>query len=217
MRLDRVGPNTENVHQGFSAKRKKDREHSVALMCEVFWAVQNSSWCFSPHLPVGCCGKQDYQSLSGDCAHTSQSGVDRRNRSGRRSEGMMGDSAADSLNRRCAGMSPGTLPSPETPAYRAGSVYLFLKNSFGMRRGLGLGLNFLFFFSQLPGRADFRGVGLTVFLGALWVTALRIQRFNHYTNTHWKQILNKKILKRIRYSKCNIYIFSRAATKDENL
>lgn len=159
-------------------------------MCEVFWAVQNSSWCFSPHLPVGCCGKQDYQSLSGDCAHTSQSGVDRRNRSGRRSEGMMGDSAADSLNRRCVGMSPGTLPSPETPAYRAGSVYLFLKNSFGMRRGLGLGLNF--FFSQLPGRADFRGVGLTVFLGALWVTALRIQRFNHYTNTHGKQILNKK-------------------------
>lgn len=149
MRLDRVGPNTENVHQSFSTKRKKDREHSVALMCEVFWAVQNSSWCFSPHPPVGCCGKQDYQLLSGDCAHTSQSGVDRRNRSGCRSESMMGDSAADSLNRRCVGMSPGTLPSPETQTYRAGSVYLFLKNSFSMRRGLGLGLNFFFFSSYL--------------------------------------------------------------------
>lgn len=44
-----------------------------------------------------------------------------------------------------------------------------------------------FFFFQSPGRADLRGVGLTVFLGALWVTALWIQGFNHCT----KHILNK--------------------------
>lgn len=66
--------------------------------------------------------------MSGDCAHTSQSAVDRRNWIGCRSEGTMGDSAANSLNKRCVGMSPGTLSSPVTRTYRAGSIYLFKKN-----------------------------------------------------------------------------------------
>lgn len=157
MRLDRSGPNTENVHQGFSTKRKTDRGHSVALMCEVFWAVQNSSWCFSPHLPVGCCGKQDYQLLSGDCAHTSQSGVDRRNRSGCRSEGMTGDSAADSLNRRCVGMSPGTLPSQETQTCRAGSVYLFFFKFIQHEERVRVKL--FFFFSPVTWQSRFQRGG----------------------------------------------------------
>lgn len=96
-------------------------EDMLAMCCWCSFAVLLS------HLPAGCCGIQDYESLSGDCAHTSQSAVDRKNQRGRRSEGMMGVSAADSLNRRCVGRSPGTLSSPGTQTYRAGK-FRFLLN-----------------------------------------------------------------------------------------
>lgn len=80
----------------------------------------------------------------------------------------------------------------------------------------------LFFPFQSPGRADFRGVGLTVLPGALWVTALWIQGLNHCT----KHILNKHWMRNRRgtlphealdMSNVIFTYFSRATTKDENL
>lgn len=47
-------------------------------------------------------------------------------------------------------------------------------------------LYLFYFYYYSPGRADFRGVGLTVFPGALWLAALWIQ-VNHCANTHFKQ------------------------------
>lgn len=108
--------------------------------------------------------------MSGDCARTSQSAVDRRNWIGCRSEGMMGDSAANSLNKGCVGMSPGMLHSPVTRTYSAGSIYLFKKKKKNLHKEILRDKVCMYF--QLPGRADCRGVGLTVFLGAFWVTAL---------------------------------------------
>lgn len=73
------------------------------------------------------------------------------------------------------------------------------------------------FFFHSPGRADFRGVGLTVFLGALWVTDLWIQGFNHCAkHTEWETEVGLAIHKALYiyiYIKCYIYILSWATTK----
>lgn len=109
-------------------QKKKDTLHSVGFMCEGVlrqysikkkyrWFV--AFWSFSSHIPVGCRGIQDYESLSGVCAHTFQSVEDRPYQKGCISEGMLGVAAADSLNMRCVDRSPGTLSSPETQTYRA--------------------------------------------------------------------------------------------------
>lgn len=137
-------------------------------------------------LPVSFCGIREHEVPSGDCARISQSPVGRRGQSGCRSVGMMGDSEANSLNRTCVGTSLGSLLSPETQTYEAGSCFFNL-NAWEDMKG-----NVLF----IPGRADFSGMGLTVFLRTLWATALFTQRTDHYAkhihtlNKYWRNYRN---------------------------